>query len=340
MIDLRSDTLTRPTPEMLAAMMAAKVGDDVYEEDPTINALQEKAADMFGMEAALFCPSGTMCNQIAIRISTQPQDEVICDQWSHIYLYEGGGVAANSLVSVRLLQGNRMKLSPAQIEENINPDNVHFPITSLVSLENTCNKGGGSFYRVEEVAAISEVCRRHGLRLHMDGARIFNALTASGDRARDYGKYLNTLSFCLSKGLGAPVGSLLLGSKEDIKKAARVRKMFGGGMRQAGYLAAAGIYALDHHIDRLQEDHDRAARLEATLNDLDWVAEVMPVETNIVAFRTDPEIMKWDIVAQKLKQEGVLVSAFGNAWIRMVTHLDIDDQEIERTIDIMRNLKA
>lgn len=338
MIDLRSDTVTRPTPAMQEAMFHATVGDDVFGEDPTVNALQEKIAAMFGMEAALFCPSGTMCNQIAIRISTQPQDEVICDQFSHIYLYEGGGVAAHSLASVRLLPGDRMRLSPQQIEDNINPENIHFPTTTLVSLENTCNKGGGSYYTLSEVAAISEVCRRHGLKLHMDGARIFNALVASGDKAEDYGQYVNTISVCLSKGLGAPVGSLLLGSKADMKKALRVRKMFGGGMRQAGFLAAAGIYALDHHISRLSDDHRRAKALGETLDKLPWVAEMMPVETNIVVFRPDPSAMHWETLISHLKTQGILVSSFGNAWIRMVTHLDVNDEGIGRAVEVLKGI--
>ncbi|MEZ4774655.1 MAG: GntG family PLP-dependent aldolase [Bacteroidia bacterium] len=339
MIDLRSDTVTRPTPAMQEAMFQAVVGDDVFGEDPTINALQEKIAAMFGMEAALFCPSGTMCNQIAIRISTQPQTEVICDQYSHIYLYEGGGVAALSHASVRLLPGDRMRLTPQQVEDSINPENIHFPPTALVSLENTCNKGGGSYYTLAEVAAISEVCRRHGLRLHMDGARIFNALVASGDKAEDYGQYVNTLSVCLSKGLGAPVGSLLLGSKADIKKAIRVRKMFGGGMRQAGYLAAAGIYALDQHIARLADDHRRAARLGETLSRLNWVAELLPVETNIVVFRPDTTLITRDGVVDALKAKGIRVSSFGNDWIRMVTHLDVDDAAITRAEEALAGIK-
>ncbi|MEZ4826580.1 MAG: GntG family PLP-dependent aldolase [Bacteroidia bacterium] len=337
--DLRSDTVTRPTPGMLEAMFHAPVGDDVLGEDPTVNALQEKAAAMFGMEAALFCPSGTMCNQIAIRISTQPQDEVICHEDSHIYLFEGGGVAAHSLASVRLLPGDRMRLSPGQIEENINADNIHFPVTSLVSLENTCNKGGGSYYTLEEVAAISAVCRRHGLRLHMDGARIFNALIATGDKAAEYGQYLDTLSVCLSKGLGAPVGSLLLGTRADIRKAMRVRKMFGGGMRQAGYLAAAGIYALDHHIARLEDDHRGAARLGETLSRLPWVAELLPVETNIVVFRPDTTVITRDGAVAALKTKGVLVSSFGREWIRLVTHLDVDDAGITQAAAALAGIK-
>lgn len=338
MIDLRSDTVTRPTSDMKEAMFQAMVGDDVYGEDPTINALQEKAAKMFGMEAALFCPSGTMCNQVAIKLSTQPQDEVICDKWAHVYLYEGGGMMANSMVSVRLLDGDRMRISPQQVEAAINPENLHFPISRLVCLENTCNKGGGSYYTMDEIKAISEVCRDNHLRLHVDGARIFNALTETGDDPRDYGKYINTLSFCLSKGLGAPVGSMLVGSHDDIKKALRIRKMMGGGMRQAGYLAAAGLYALEHHIERLAEDHQRAQKLGEVLQQAGWVKELMPVETNILVFAPDPAYLSWQKLVERLDKAGILVSVFGNAYIRMVTHLDINDDDLDQVIGVLEKI--
>ncbi|MCB0836897.1 MAG: aminotransferase class I/II-fold pyridoxal phosphate-dependent enzyme [Bacteroidetes bacterium] len=338
MIDLRSDTVTRPTSDMKEAMFQAMVGDDVYGEDPTINALQEKAAKMFGMEAALFCPSGTMCNQVAIKLSTQPQDEVICDKWAHVYLYEGGGMMANSMVSVRLLDGDRMRISPQQVEAAINPENLHFPISRLVCLENTCNKGGGSYYTMDEIKAISEVCRDNHLRLHVDGARIFNALTETGDDPRDYGKYINTLSFCLSKGLGAPVGSMLVGSHDDIKKALRIRKMLGGGMRQAGYLAAAGLYALEHHIERLTEDHQRAQKLGEVLQQAGWVKELMPVETNILVFAPDPAYLSWQKLVERLDKAGILVSVFGNAYIRMVTHLDINDDDLDQVIGVLEKI--
>ena len=338
MIDLRSDTVTRPTSDMKEAMFQAMVGDDVYGEDPTINALQEKAAKMFGMEAALFCPSGTMCNQVAIKLSTQPQDEVICDKWAHVYLYEGGGMMANSMVSVRLLDGDRMRISPQQVEAAINPENLHFPISRLVCLENTCNKGGGSYYTMDEIKAISEVCRDNHLRLHVDGARIFNALTETGDDPRDYGKYINTLSFCLSKGLGAPVGSMLVGSHDDIKKALRIRKMLGGGMRQAGYLAAAGLYALEHHIERLAEDHQRAQKLGEVLQQAGWVKELMPVETNILVFAPDPAYLSWQKLVERLDKAGILVSVFGNAYIRMVTHLDINDDDLDQVIGVLEKI--
>ena len=330
MIDLRSDTVTRPTPEMLEFMMESSVGDDVYGEDPTVNLLQERMASMFGMEAALFCPSGTMCNQIAIRINTQPQDQLICDEQSHIYLYEGGGVAANSMVSVRLVKGDYMRISPQQVEKNINIDNPHFPRTKLVSLENTCNKGGGSFYKLEQIAAISEVCRKNNLRLHIDGARLFNALVATDDDPREYSNYVDTISICLSKGLGAPVGSVLLGSKEAVYHALRVRKMFGGGMRQAGYLAAAGLYALDHHISRLADDHKRARILALALVNCDWISELMPVHTNIICFKPDPVMGGADAVGNYLRSKGIKFSTFGEGYMRFVTHLQITDEMVEQ----------
>ncbi len=340
MTDLRSDTLTKPTPAMLAAMMAAPVGDDVYGEDPSINALQEKAADLFGKEAALFCPSGTMCNQIAIRISTQPRDQVICERRAHVYLYEGGGIAANSLASVRLVEGERMIMTPDMIEANVNPDDIHFPRTRLVCLENTNNKGGGSVYRLHQTEAIAATARKHGLRMHLDGARIFNALAVTGDDPRAVGVCFDTISVCLSKGLGAPVGSLLLGSSADIKEALRVRKMMGGGMRQAGILAAAGIYALDHHVERLAEDHRRARLLGECLASLPWVAELYPVETNIVAFRPDPGQITAPELLAELRQQQILASSFDGGFLRMVTHLDISDGQMERVIDVLSGIKV
>lgn len=300
-IDLRSDTVTNPTPEMLQAMFAAPVGDDVYGEDPTVNALEEKAAAMFGMEAGLFCPSGTMTNQIAIKVHTAPLTEVICDVTSHIHQYEGGGIAFNSAASTALVHGERGKMTPQQVEAHIRPlDNVHFPETRLVSLENTCNKGGGAFYTLDEIAAISAICKRHSLALHLDGARVFNALAASGDSAKDYGLYFDSISVCLSKGLGAPVGSVLLGSKAFIKRARRVRKVLGGGMRQAGYLAAACIYALDHHVERLQEDHKKAKELEATLLHANYVESVLPVDTNIVIFKLNDRFSDAEFVQAQI----------------------------------------
>ena len=242
--ELRSDTFTKPTPNMLTAMMNAAVGDDVFGEDPSINALEQMAANMFGMEAALFCPSGTMTNQIAINVHTQPGDEVICEEGSHIYFYEGGGIGKNSGCQARLIKGNRGQITAAQIAEVINPDDVHRARTRLVSLENTCNRGGGSCYNLNEIAEIQNLCNAHGLSLHLDGARLMNAIVAQNEDPLTYGKLFHSISLCLSKGLGAPVGSVLLGSKEFIKEARRVRKVMGGGMRQAGVIAAAGLVAL------------------------------------------------------------------------------------------------
>ncbi|AKQ45315.1 threonine aldolase [Rufibacter radiotolerans] len=338
-IDLRSDTVTKPTPAMLEAMFQAPVGDDVYGEDPMVNELQAYGASLFGMEAGLFCPSGTMTNQIAIKLHTQPLTEVICERTSHIYLYEVGGIAFNSAASVHLVNGERGKITPQQVEAGINPDNIHYPITRLVSLENTCNKGGGSYYTIEEIAAISEVCKLNNLALHMDGARVFNALVASGDDAKAYGRYFDTISVCLSKGLGAPVGSLLLGTKPLIEQAKRVRKVLGGGWRQAGYLAAAGLYALQNNISRLQEDHDRAAQLGTALGQACYVEDVMPVETNIVIFRLAPQVKDSDFL-KYLEGFGILASAFGPQQIRLVTHLDLTEDMVQTIIQAIANYKA
>jgi threonine aldolase len=324
MIDLRSDTVTRPTSGMMDAMMNAKVGDDVFSEDPTIIALEEKAAAMFGMEAGLFCPSGTMTNQIAIKVHMKPGDEVICDRLSHIYNYEGGGIASNAGASVRLLHGDRGRFTATDVQNNINPDDVHFPVSRMVSVENTSNKGGGCFWDGNEIKAISEVCANNNLALHLDGARLFNALVETGEKMTDYGASFDSISLCLSKGLGAPVGSLLLGTKDFIKQGRRVRKVFGGGMRQAGFLAAAGIYALDNHIDRLKEDHARATQIGEMVKVLPYVEEAIPVETNIVVFRLNDSMQQVDYI-EKLLQRDVIVVPFGPQTIRMTTHLDFTD---------------
>lgn len=337
-IDLRSDTLTKPTPAMRDAMFGAALGDDVFNEDPTVLALQEKAAALFGMEDALFCPSGTMTNQIAIRLHTRPQDEVICDQNSHIYRYEGGGVAYNSLASLRLLPGDRGRITAAQVAANINPDDIHFPVSRLVSLENTMNKGGGCYYQLTEIQAIRKVCDQHSLSLHLDGARLFNALAETGESPAEYGKLFDTISICLSKGLGAPVGSLLLGSKAHIKHARRIRKVLGGGMRQAGFLAAAGIYALDHHRERLREDHARARQLGAALEGLPWVEAVMPVDTNIVIFSLSGVKTAADGL-QQLEAAGIKAVGFGAQEIRLVTHLDFDDEQLAQCITALQGIK-
>jgi threonine aldolase len=326
-IDLRSDTLTQPTAGMRDAMFAAPVGDDVFGEDPTVNALETKIAAQFGMEAALFCPSGTMTNQIAIRLHTGPQKEVICHQYSHIYLYEGGGIMANSMASVKLLTGDLGKITASQVAESINPDDVHAPETTLVSLENTMNKGGGSIYTLDEIKPIHALCKEKGLKLHLDGARLFNALVETGESPADWGAQFDTISICLSKGLGCPIGSVLLGTKADIKRAKKVRKVFGGGMRQAGFLAAAGIYALDHQVERLKEDHHRARVLGEFLVQAPHVVEVLPVATNIVIARL--EGISPEVYLQQLAAQGIKGVKFGKDLVRFVTHLDFGDTHLE-----------
>ena len=326
-LDLRSDTLTQPTAGMKEAMFAAPLGDDVFGEDPTVNALETKIATLFGMEAALFCPSGTMTNQIAIRLHTGPQKEVICHQYSHIYLYEGGGIMANSMASVKLLTGDLGKITASQVAESINPDDVHAPETTLVSIENTMNKGGGSIYTLDEIKPIHSLCIEKGLKLHLDGARLFNALVESGESPADWGAHFDTISICLSKGLGCPIGSLLLGTKADIKRAKKVRKVFGGGMRQAGFLAAAGIYALDHQVERLKEDHRRARVLGQFLVQAPHVAEVLPEATNIVIARL--EGLTPELFLQELSSKGIKGVKFGKDLVRFVTHLDFGDAHLE-----------
>ncbi len=326
MIDLRSDTVTKPTPAMLEAMFSAEVGDDIFEEDPTVRKLEEMSAAMFGKEAALYCTSGTLSNQLALKVSTSPQDEVICDKLSHIYYYEAAGPAFLSGLSLRMVDGDRGRLSVDQILENINPDNIHQPPTRLISIENTHNKGGGSVYPKGELMKLSMAARSMGLGVHLDGARIFNAMAVTGDTPTEIGAAVDTLSVCLSKGLGAPVGSLLLSTRENIRKARRVRKALGGGMRQAGYLAAAGIYALEHHIDRLKDDHLIAKRIGAYLATCSYVTEVAPVETNIIVFHISPSIPVQSML-DYLNNCGVRAMQFGKHSIRMVTHLHITEKD-------------
>lgn len=335
MTDLRSDTVTRPTPEMLKAMMNAQVGDDVFNEDPSINKLEAIAAEMFGMEAGLFCPSGTMTNQIAIKLHTEPGDEIICHEYSHIYNYEGGGLAFNSGCQTRLLRGDRGFISPTDVEANIgNPDDVHAARTSLVSVENTVNKGGGSCYEMDLLEEIGAIARKHNLGYHIDGARIFNALVAKKQRAEEYGKIFDTISICLSKGLGCPVGSVLLGSKDMMKEGRRIRKKFGGGMRQAGYLAAAGIYALENHITRLEEDHAKAQTLKRALENCSWVDRIEPVETNIVIFYLK-EGKDQKQFLEKLRDKGILAVGMGQGKLRFVTHLDVSQSQIKKVADVL-----
>ncbi len=336
-IDFRSDTVTRPTPAMREAMMAAKVGDDVFGEDPSVNELERKASEIFGMEAALFCASGTMTNQIAIKCHTQPGDEVICDESAHVYQYEAGGIAFNSGSSVKLLPGDLGRITADQVLSAINPDDLHKPHSSLVCLENTSNRGGGSCYNFIEIKTIKNVCTDNELGFHLDGARLFNALVEKKETPKQYGEIFDSISVCLSKSLGCPVGSLLLGKKEFIKKARRVRKVFGGGMRQAGFLAAAGIYALDHHIDRLAEDHAHARIIADAIAKKEFIKKVLPVETNIIIFElNDPHTSK-EMVA-KLKEHDILSHAVSSNRVRLVVHLDISKEMVEKTADTFKSL--
>ncbi|MGB5820024.1 MAG: GntG family PLP-dependent aldolase [Saonia sp.] len=322
-INLISDTVTIPTEGMLEAMMTAKVGDDVFKADPTVNALEEKAAQMFGMEAALFFPSGTMTNQTAIKLHTQPGEQLICDKYAHVYNYEGGGVSFNSGVSCKLVDGDRGMMKAEQVAASINPpDFYHSPLTTLVCIENTTNKGGGACWDFKELKKIREICTTHQLKYHLDGARLWNALVAQNESPKQYGELFDTISICLSKGLGCPVGSVLVGSKDQIQKALRVRKVLGGGMRQAGFLAAAGIYALDHHIDRLVNDHKRAKEIGKVLHTLPFIKKVEPIETNIIIFEIDESYMKGEEFVQKLEEKGILIIGMGQGKLRIVTHLD------------------
>jgi threonine aldolase len=336
--DLRSDTVTQPTPGMREAMMRAPLGDDVFGDDPSVRELEEKCAKLLGMGAAVYCPSGTMTNQIGISILTRPYDEILCYRGAHIYKHEGGGLAGNSGVSVRLLDGDRGRLGTDELAANINDKNdAHQPLTTTVALENTVVREAGSYYTLKQVAAVSEWARSKGLKMHLDGARLFNALAETGEKPADYGQYFDTISICLSKGLGAPVGSVLLCNKELESKARRMRKAFGGGMRQAGLIAAAGSYALDNHIGRLKEDHVRARKLGEVIKGLKWVQSVMPVDTNIVIFRI-PERLTCDTVLKELSAQGVRAVRFTTHEIRMVTHLDIDDEKMSHTIDILKKI--
>ncbi|MBM3177972.1 MAG: threonine aldolase [Bacteroidetes bacterium] len=336
--DLRSDTVTRPTPAMMEAMHTAPVGDDVFGDDPTVNRLEKLAAEMFGMDEAVFCPSGTMTNQIGISILTEPFQEIICYKGAHIYRYEGGGLAGNSQLSVRLLEGNRGRISPEEIKSNINNiRDPHQPITSLVALENTIVREAGAVYSLQQIKQVSDFSRNLGLKMHLDGARLFNALTVTGNTPLEVGSYFDTISICLSKGLGAPVGSLLLTSAALVSKARRRRKSLGGGMRQAGFLAAAGIYALEKNIGRLREDHRRASILHELIQRKSWVTSVMPAETNIVIFTLDDKISTEEFLS-KLEYHGVRAVAFGPQQVRMVTHLDFKDEHLDHTVSVLNKI--
>lgn len=338
-LDLRSDTVTRPDGRMLAAMMAAPTGDDVFGEDPTVNLLQERLADYFGQEAGLFCPSGTMTNQIAINVHTRPGDEVICDRLSHIYNYEGGGIARNSGVSVRLVNGDRGRFTADQISGEVNPPDSHYARTSLVSVEDTCNKGGGSCYNFDELKRLSDFARSKQLGFHLDGARVFNALARTAIDSREYGRIFDSISVCLSKGLGTPAGSVLLGSKPFIKEAHRVRKVMGGGMRQVGILAAAGLHALDERLPRLHEDHEKAAYIAEVMQGCSRVQSISPVETNIVIVQINEGLSSADLCAQ-LEGFGIRTLPFGPDKIRFVTHFDIQMADLQSLPERLAQLDA
>lgn len=337
MINLISDTVTKPSPGMLKAMWAAEVGDDVFREDPTANALEAKCAALFGHEAALFCPSGTMANQIALKVHTRPMDEVICDEMSHIFQYEVGGYAFHSGIGVNLLRGENGIINAEMVEAAVKPLQDWLPRSTLVVIENTCNKGGGSVYSLENIREIRKVCTRKGLKFHLDGARIFNALVETGDRPASIGAEMDSISICLSKGLGAPVGSVLIGDQPFIAEARRVRKAMGGGMRQIGYLAAAGIYALDHQVERLRDDHAHARLLAAALSEFPWVTNIRPVQTNILIFDLVSPLTTAEFL-DFLKKNGIGATAFGPQTIRFVTHLDVTREMIEQAIRTMRKL--
>jgi len=338
-INLISDTVTRPTAGMLATMLAAKVGDDVFKNDPTVNALEEKVAKYFGMEAALFFPSGTMANQTAIKLHTQPGEQLICDKYAHVFNYEGGGVSFNSGVSCRLVDGHRGMMTAEQVEASINPpDFYHSPLTSLVCIENTTNKGGGACWDFAELQKIRKVCDEHHLKYHLDGARLWNALVAKKEDPKSYGALFDSISVCFSKGMGCPVGSVLVGDSETIAKALRVRKVLGGGMRQAGFLAAAGIYAMDHHIDRLAEDHKKAAEIGEVLSKLGFIKKVEPIETNIIIFELDESQMSSQDFLKKLEENQISIIGMGQGKLRIVTHLDYTDAMHDHFLTILKKI--
>jgi len=338
-VNLISDTVTKPSKGMLDAMMSAKVGDDVFKEDPTVNALEEKVAEMFGMEAALFFPSGTMTNQTAIKLHTQPGEQLICDKYAHVYNYEGGGVSFNSGVSCRLVDGHRGMMTASQVENVINPpDFYHSPLSKLVCIENTTNKGGGACWDFKELELIKAVCEKHGLKYHLDGARLWNALVAKEETAQQYGTLFDTISVCLSKGLGCPVGSVLVGDKDTIHQALRIRKILGGGMRQAGFLAAAGIFALDKQVARLSEDHKKAKEIGKELEAISFVKKVAPIETNIIIFEIDEHYISSDGFMEKLLHLDIHMISMGQGKLRMVTHMDYTDVMHAYLLETLRSL--
>jgi threonine aldolase len=336
-IDLRSDTVTKPSKGMLEAMLNADLGDDVFGEDPTTSALENYIAELFGHEAALFCPSGTMANQIAINVQTRPGDEVLCDYHSHIYHYETGGIASNSGVQIKLLQGDRGRINSQLIEQNINGDYDWNAKTTLVAIENTINKAGGSFYTLQQLKEISSTCKKNNLKLHLDGARIFNAIIEAHYSPKEVGALVDSISVCLSKGLGAPVGSLLLGTKDFIKQARRKRKSMGGGMRQVGLIAAAGAYALHHNIEKLIEDHRRAKAIAEILKTCSFVESILPVDTNIIIFDLNTTL-SFQNFQEKLIENNIKISQFGPKTARMVTHLDFNDEMLEVLSKVLKSI--
>lgn len=338
-IDLRSDTVTKPSTGMMRAILSAETGDDVYKEDPTVNKLEEYLATLFGMDEALFFPTGSMANQAAIKLHTQPGEQLICDKWAHVYNYEGGGVSFNSGVSCKLVDGNRGMITAEQIEENINPpDFYHSPLTSLVCLENTTNKGGGACYDFSEIKKIKAVCDMHGLGLHLDGARLMNAIVAKKESPLAYGKVFDTITVCLSKGLGTPLGTVLLGTKEIMKNAIRIRKVLGGGMRQIGYMAAAGLYALENNVMRLAHDHTKASEIAMVLKKQDYVLKIEPTETNIVIFYL-AESLSEEKFMNDLEKEGIRISNMGQGKLRIVTHLDYTQQMHKKVLEYLAAYK-
>lgn len=339
-INLVSDTVTKPSHEMLRAMFHAEVGDDVFKQDPTVNEFERRVAKLFGMEAALFFPTGTMANQTAIKLNTNPGDQIICDKWSHIHLYESGGASSNSGVNFNLLDGNRGMITAQQVKEGINdPEFYHTPLSKMVSIENTTNKGGGACYDIEELKRIKLVCQEHNLKYHLDGARLWNAMVAKQQQPKQFGSLFDTISVCFSKGLGAPIGSVLLSNDETIHRALRIRKIFGGNMRQSGYLAAAGLFALDNNVNRLGEDHRRAKELEKKLNQCSWVAKVEPVETNIIIFSVQPHIKDQQLL-NILNQKGISISLLGKGKLRIVTHLDYREVMHNYVLETLEKLQV
>ncbi|AIZ42563.1 threonine aldolase family protein [Cellulophaga baltica] len=338
-INLISDTVTKPTPGMLEAMFTAEVGDDVFKEDPSVNALEEKVAKIFHKEVALFFPSGTMANQAAIKLHTQPADQLICDKYAHVYNYEGGGISFNSGVSCKLVDGNRGMMTALQVAEAINPpDFYHSPLTTMVSIENTTNKGGGACWDFDELKKIQAICKTHHLGYHLDGARLWNAMVAKNETPQQYGELFDTISVCFSKGLGCPVGSVLVGNKDIMQKAIRIRKLLGGGMRQAGYLAAAATYAVDHHVDRLAEDHKRAKEIGELLTQLPFIQKVEPIETNIIIFEIDESLLSAERFLEKLKANNVHIIGMGQGKLRIVTHLDYTEVMHEAFLSILKKI--